>query len=828
LSYRAPFIIGRCVAFLMALITADGLPTYAALAPGQSPVVEPGAVVTTLDVANGIEYLGGNFQTLGSPSGQGVPVSARTGEPLSGYPQVTGAVLTCVSDGEGGWIVGGSFSAVNGRACANLAWLRARGCLETWQPAVDGPVRAILVEDRTLYIAGSFTTVDGVSRSGLAAIDLRSGSVLPWAPQVVGDVNAMASHGSLIYLGGTISALEGSPRADLAAVDAVTGAPSSWAPRCNGAVRALCVVDSTVFLGGTFMFVNDSTRVRLAAVSATTGALRSFLVQITRTEVPGYIDGGPFVAALAALDGTLFIGGSFTEANGLSRSGACAVSLATGVVTAWDPSLYGGGRPSGECQALAATGQIVYLGGIFGRVGDEIRQSAAAVDARFGRVLEWNPRPNSVVNALACGSQGVYVGGIFTSLWSWVERWNLAAVRTDTGQPTDWAPNPDAYVSTLKVHGQSIYVSGGFSLIGGQPRHGMAVLDKTTGAVGAWDPDVRGIGLGPVFALEAGRGTVYFGGLFSSVGGVPRFALAAVDSITGLATSWQPILDFWVYALALRGDTLFVGGEFFTVNGTPRAHLAAISTEDASPLDWRADANGPVQVLALGPRGLFVHGAFDSIAGVARTELACVTYDSSTVTEWMPSVGSSIGGSTRVLGMVATDNAVYVGGWFDLALGEPRGHLIAFDPTRGAILDWDPAILGDVWALTVADGRVFAGGRFTQVGSSASAGLANFEGTNGDHPPPSPDGAHLVLGVLSPNPTAHLARLTFALSRSGPVTVEVFDIFGRRVVAVRRGDLMTAGLHTIDIPVGLLRAGSYLCRVEQGSHRAAKKLTVVK
>jgi hypothetical protein len=662
----------------------------------------------------------------------------------------------------------------------------------------------------------------------LASIDLRSGSVLPWAPEVEGDVNAMVCHGSLIYLGGTISSIEGSPRADLAAVDAVTGSPSSWAPRCNGTVRALCVVDSTVYLGGTFMFVNDSTRIGLAAVSASTGALRSLVVQITRIEMPGYLDEGPFVAALAATDSTLFVGGSFTEANGLPRGGTCAVSLPTGVVTDWNPSLYAGGRPSGECRALAATGQTIYLGGIFGRVGDEIRQSAAAVDARFGRVLTWNPRPNSVVNALAWGPRGVYIGGVFTSVGSWVERWNLAAVRTDTGEPTDWAPNPDAYVSTLKVHGQSVYVSGGFSLIGGQPRHGIAVLDKNTGAAGAWDPDVRGVGLGSVFALEAGRGTVYFGGLFSSVGGVPRFALAAVDSVTGQATSWQPSLDSWVYALALRGDTLFVGGEFFTVNGVPRAHLAAISTEDASPLDWSADANGPVQVLALGPRGLFVHGAFDSIGGAARRQLASITYGSSAVTEWTPSVGSSIGGSTRVLGMVATDTAVYVGGWFDLALGEQRGHLVAFDPTRGALLPWDPAILGDVWALAIAEGRVFAGGRFLQVGSSPFAGLANFDEVDADQPAPHPGGSLLTLGILAPNPTTDLARLTFALSRAGPVTVEIFDLCGRRVGAVRHNDLMTAGVHTIEIPVGELPEGTYLCRVAQGDQRASKKLTVLK
>jgi hypothetical protein len=56
---------------------------------------------------------------------------------------------------------------------------------------------------------------------------------------------------------------------------------------------------------------------------------------------------------------------------------------ATGALTSWNPAGYD--RTWGAVDAIAVTGDTVYLGGSFDRMGGAARVRLAAVDARTGR-----------------------------------------------------------------------------------------------------------------------------------------------------------------------------------------------------------------------------------------------------------------------------------------------------------------------------------------------------------------------------------------------------------------------------------------------------------
>ena len=62
---------------------------------------------------------------------------------------------------------------------------------------------------------------------------------------------------------------------------------------------------------------------------------------------------------------------------------------------------------------------------------------------------------------------------------------------------------------------------GYFWNIGGQPRHRIAALDVVTGEATSWNPDVNG----SVYALAVSEGTVYAGGEFTSIGGQTEIIL---------------------------------------------------------------------------------------------------------------------------------------------------------------------------------------------------------------------------------------------------------------------------------------------------------------
>jgi len=89
---------------------------------------------------------------------------------------------------------------------------------------------------------------------------------------------------------------------------------------------------------------------------------------------------------------------------------------------------------------------------------------------------------------------------------------------------------------------------------------------------------------GTVNATAVSGNTLYIGGNFTMVRGLPRNHLAAIDIPTGSVLAWDPNANGAVHALAATGLTVFAGGAFTTVGGQPRNLLAASS----SRCSWRA------------------------------------------------------------------------------------------------------------------------------------------------------------------------------------------------------------------------------------------------
>src|SRR5215213_8662159 len=231
-------------------------------------------------------YLGGDFGQVAPRTGPWVALSASTGEVDRAMPQFSGSsggdgVRATVSDGAGGFFVGGDFSRVGGLPRNNLVHILADKSVDpAWDPNVNGAVNAMVLSGSTLYIGGSFNGADSVNgnltRNRLAALDTTTGVATGWDPDSNSVVLAMAKSGPTIYVGGNFSTINGTvARIRAAGVDATTGTVTAWDPNVNGSVRALAVSGSTVYLGGDFNGTDaingNQPRARLGSVDATTG-----------------------------------------------------------------------------------------------------------------------------------------------------------------------------------------------------------------------------------------------------------------------------------------------------------------------------------------------------------------------------------------------------------------------------------------------------------------------------------------------------------------------------------------------------------------------------
>ena len=74
--------------------------------PNQDTWVTNGTV-WTIATAGSTVYLGGDFTYVGPNTGSGAPINAASGSPVSTFPKVNGTIWVVVSDGSGGWYIGG-------------------------------------------------------------------------------------------------------------------------------------------------------------------------------------------------------------------------------------------------------------------------------------------------------------------------------------------------------------------------------------------------------------------------------------------------------------------------------------------------------------------------------------------------------------------------------------------------------------------------------------------------------------------------------------------------------------------------------------------------
>ncbi|MFH1099227.1 MAG: Calx-beta domain-containing protein [Candidatus Uhrbacteria bacterium] len=343
-------------------------------------------------------YVGGDFTTVGDASNsRGVPLEVAAAQAWYRFPVVNDTVRSVVTDGSGGWFIGGDFTAVGGVARGHLAHIKSDGTVDSnWRVDVDGSVYALARNGLVLYVGGEFTTVGGSPRNNLAAVAIMSAAVWSWDPNADGSVYALAlgdsfEHGTTVYAGGNFGFIGVAARNRLAAIIAVgeaeEGNITNWDPNADGVVYAIATTNTYIFVGGDFTNVDGASHAYIAALRPANGEIDSAWL--------GSVNG--IVRAIAANNSFLFVGGDFLNAGWQPRLHLAAFQMPAGILVDWlQPP-----NPNGSVFALTISGDTVYIGGDFTSMGGVARNRIAAIAGTMGDVQDWNPNANGVVRALA-------------------------------------------------------------------------------------------------------------------------------------------------------------------------------------------------------------------------------------------------------------------------------------------------------------------------------------------------------------------------------------------------------------------------------------------
>ncbi len=569
----------------------------------------------------GTVYVGGDFSMVANRTGSAIVVPEAGGAPEPVAAEVAGgSVEAAVADGNGGWYIGGSFTSVGGVLRAGLAHLRPDGSLDSaFAPADLGQIHALVLVGGVLDVGGVHRVGSGPT-SGVApvlvALDAATGAARPTTYEllpVTSDnptgVLALVASGGRLYVGFGPDGV--------AAYHAAGGAPiwkRTFTPvvaEAEGA-GALVLDSARLLVGGKFQ---DAGNKNIEALDVTDGTPTGPQLSVPATTV----------TAIAVVGGSAY----------LARPGAAGVALVDLVTGAW--RIWGAIYPT----TLAADGTTLYVAG------------RTATDLRY--------------------TQHVY------------------ATQTGTAQPAlrPVSPPLSGGAITLAPQGGHLFIGGAFIGAGGAARSNLAAFNIRTGALLTWHPSTDQM----VSALAVAGHTIYLAGQFTHVSGVPRNGLAAVAADgTGHLLPWHPSAP-GVDALAVSHGRVFAGGSIFLrpkqpKPGTPwrQEHLAAFSAGGAGSLLWYSpEATWNVSALAVWHDTLLAAGPSVialPIGGNGRHDL------------WHQSTNDSI------FVLATRGTILYAGGRFSRIGGQPRNNLAAFALDRGgALLAFAPALPPTVEAL---------------------------------------------------------------------------------------------------------------------------------
>jgi PQQ enzyme repeat len=289
--------------------------------------------------------------------------------------------------------------------------------------------------------------------------------------------------------------------------------------------------------------------------------------------------------------------------------------------------------------------------------------------------------------------------------------WTGGAHAYSTNPSPAWTPGGPVHAVT--VHGGTTYIGGTF---------GIAAVDATTGQL-RWSVPTDG----DVWALDvtADGSRLLAGGGFLTVDGQSRRRLVALSTAGGAVISpWRAAAAGVVRDIVIVNDVAYVAGQFASLNGVAKRSLGAVRTSDGVRVaEFTPSTDRIVYGLALHSGALVIAGNFTTVNGAARTGLASVSLGAGQLTPWAP---ARLCTSCSKFWDVATDGQrAYVA-----AGGQGANRLGAFSLTANKAV-WNVPGNGDVQAVAVNAGLVYAGGHFRTFSGVARTQLAAVSASTG-------------------------------------------------------------------------------------------------
>ncbi|MGC4888808.1 Ig-like domain-containing protein [Micromonospora sp. DT227] len=507
----------------------------------------------------------------------------------------------------------------------------------------NGEITDIEVIGNRVFIAGTFTSIANVggtaiAQKSLASYNLDTGKVdTGFKPTIDGAVAAVEASpdGTSLYIAGSFNTINGVTKRKIARLNPTTGAPvAAFTATANARATALAVSPTAVYVGGQFATVNGVARSGLAALNPTTGAVD------TAFDLP--VTGGIGVGGMLTVQqlklthdrSKLLVVHTGRQIAGQDRYGVALIGTASKALLPWRTRLWEDNLSFvGGIQRVFA-GDIApddsYFVVTSGSGGDRppINDTAIAYSLTGNDHVEplWISRHFDSIYSVAITETAVYVGGHFswqespTSNVPWpgldnvgygtgqglsgyglgdqvVRRDHLGALDPLTGTALEWNPGSNSYEGekAMLATARGLLVGGDGNVKGGKTTGRVAFFDLSKEpAPSALDTTVTTPIEGAV--KQAGE-SFDLGGQALAPAGVSKVQVEVMDRNSGKYL--QADLTTW--------------GAFKSLNAT-------VAAPNATSTTWKLPVSLPAGVYQIQARTVGRDGAGDTTKAIKKIE----------------------------------------------------------------------------------------------------------------------------------------------------------------------------------------------------------------
>jgi uncharacterized delta-60 repeat protein len=201
---------------------------------------------------------------------------------------------------------------------------------------------------------------------------------------------------------------------------------------------------------------------------------------------------------------------------------------------------------------------------------------------------------------------------------------------------------------------------------------------------------------------------------------------------------FDPNANGLIRAIVVQPDgKIIIGGDFTTLtpNGgstVTRNRIARLNPDGTLDTAFNPNADGSVRTIALQADGkILVGGRFAAIGGQTRNFIARLEPVTGSADSFNP---NATGGFFEGIGTITlqSDGKILAGGDFTNIGGQGRQSIARLDPATGLADSFNPNPNGSVFAILVqADGKIVVGGTFTLMGGQTRSRIARLDTATG-------------------------------------------------------------------------------------------------